>query len=156
MWRGFEVIMDNIVTSIWLRRVLVISLEFLFYFSSIIKTNSIWLRFEGEIPITHYLIGKNYPTSRLYDRIETVSNSMMENGLYQFHIEHRNYLANMKIEFELSQQHSSENDGGDLRALTMVQMIRPFYLVVGLLAMSVLVFIGEIIHFKWMTRRDEQ
>lgn len=79
---------------------------------------------------------------------------MMENGLYQFNLEHYKYTYNMKNGFKLSRERSNEDDDDELRALTMEQMIRPFYLTFGLLAISVLVFVGEIIYFKWMALRD--
>lgn len=79
---------------------------------------------------------------------------MVENGLFQFHLELNKYFENMKIRLNKHSSESVDDDDGDLRALTMEQVIRPFYLAVGLLAASVLVFIGEIIYFKWMARRD--
>lgn len=140
---------------VWVIR---IYLQHFLNFDFVVLKNSIsfYSHFEGEIPIKHSVIGKYYPTNRLRERIGNVSNSLMENGLYQFYLELYKQLNNMKIGFKLSRQQNSEDvdDDDNLRALTMKQLIRPFYLAFGLLAASVLVFIGEIFHFKWMTRRD--
>lgn len=82
---------------------------------------------------------------------------MIENGLYQLWLTNYKYLNNLKIAMELSRQHNSKCDHGnddDLHALTLDQMIRPFYLIIGLLIISLLVLIGEVIFFKWIARRN--
>lgn len=80
---------------------------------------------------------------------------MMENGLYQFYPAHYKYLNNLKTGFELSRQHNNSDDDIDYsHALTMEQMIRPLYLVIGLLILSLLAFFGEVIIFKWKARRE--
>lgn len=109
------------------------------------------IHFLGEIPVKHYLFGKHYPTDRLRKRIDKVSNSIMENGLYEWYLVQYKYLNDLKIGFHFLRQY---NKNDDLHTVNMEQMIRPFYLCIGLLIMSIFVFIGEIIVFKWKSRRD--
>ena len=101
------------------------------------------------------MIGNHYPTDRLRGRIDKVSNSMLENGLLHWHPEYYKYLNDMKTGFKLSREHDADDDDNDsLHSLTFEQMIRPFYLCIGLLIISILVFVGEIIISKWKARRD--
>lgn len=81
---------------------------------------------------------------------------MMENGLYQWYLQYYKYSNDRKTGFQLARKHNTKNEDDDLHALNMEQMIRPFCLCAGLLIVSIVAFIGEIIFFIWTTRRDRE
>lgn len=100
------------------------------------------------------MFGHYYPTDRLRERINKVSISIMENGLHEWYVAYYKYVYDMV----LSRQHNISNNANfdDLHSLTMDQMIRPFYFCIGFVILTIFVFIGELIIFKWKTRRDRK
>lgn len=102
------------------------------------------------------MLGRYYPTERLRERIDKVTSSVMENGLYEYFNSRYRFKKDIELGFPSARQHNSEVDDDDLHALNMGQMIRPLYIVIGLLILSILVFVGEIIVFKWKARCDRE
>lgn len=82
---------------------------------------------------------------------------MMENGLSEFYKSQYSFCKEVDLNYpsgpEYGKYNHRDDDDDDLHALTMDQMIRPLYIVIGLLITSILVFFSEIIFFKWETRR---
>lgn len=78
----------------------------------------------------------------------------MENGLVQFFFAYYTYYVVLNARSELQRLHKSDDD--DLHALTMNQMMRPFYFVVSLWIASIVGFVAEIVVFKWNARRQKR
>lgn len=74
--------------------------------------------------------------------------SMMENGLFEFSTSIFKFHLNREIYLRFSQF----DDDSDLQPLKMPQFIRPMILIYGLLSVTTLVLIGEIIVQKWNSR----
>lgn len=100
------------------------------------------------------MLGNYYLTERLRKRIDKLSLSSMENGLVQFFFTYYTYYVVLNARSELQRLH--KNDDDDLHALTMKQMMRPFYLVIGLWIASIVGFVAEIVVFKWNARRQKR
>lgn len=100
------------------------------------------------------MLGNYYLTERLRKRIDKLSLSSMENGLVQFFFAYYTYYVVLNARSELQRLH--KNDDDDLHALTMNQMMRPFYFVVSLWIASIVGFVAEIVVFKWNARRQKR
>lgn len=71
---------------------------------------------------------------------------MMQSGLHRFYTSLADYDRKLSREEYLS---AKKDDEDDLQALTMEQFKRPLMLLLSLCAIVVVIFIGEILVFKW-------
>lgn len=103
--------------------------------------------FLGEILNPLYLQSNRYAPERMLDRINRVTSSMMENGVHNF------YTSIVAFKSKIFQRiHYAQLPNDDMQALTAKQLIRPMILVFSLWGMAVILFIVEIIIFKWKKR----
>lgn len=67
-----------------------------------------------------------------------------------------NFAANS--EFYLSMRHATSNqsDTENVKPIILEQVKRPFMFCCSLWTVSILVFIGEILYFKWKIRRNRK
>ena len=109
----------------------------------------------GEISLTYYLENDGYVPTRMIDRIDKVTSSVMENGYYQFH----KSIADFKLKLRArmleiqNPMHTSDDDEDDFQPLTYENMRIPFMFLLYMYGLAVIVFFGEILYSKWTNRR---
>lgn len=108
--------------------------------------------FVGEINSQYYLESSHYVPKRLITSIDKATSSIMANGLHQFYMTFCDFKQKL-IERTHSYLQSDDDDDDDDQALTMKQLKRPLILLLGMCAITVLVFIAEIVVYKWNNRR---
>lgn len=80
-------------------------------------------------------------------KIDKATSTMMQNGLHQFYTN----FADFKQKF-LVREYLSEKDD-DLQALTAEQLKRPMILMSCLFGVAIVIWMAEIIIFRWKNRR---
>lgn len=73
---------------------------------------------------------------------------MMQSGLYRFYTSLADYDRKI-IEEEYLAANKDDEDEDDLQALTIEQLKRPLMLLLSLCGIVMVIFIGEILVFKW-------
>lgn len=106
--------------------------------------------FLGAVISPIYLESDHYIPDRTLQRIDRMTSSMMEYGLFEFYT---NFAA-FKQKF-IERIYLSEEDG-DPQALTMGQLKRPAILLVALCAFAAIILIVEIVIFKWQNWRQHR
>lgn len=100
----------------------------------------------GAISAAFYLQSDHYVPERLLNKIDKRTSAMMENGMHQFYTSFTNFLR------KLFARQFARSDDDDSQALTMSQLKRPMIFIFGLWGVAIIVFIAEIIIFKWKNR----
>lgn len=89
----------------------------------------------------------HYVPERMLNKIDKMTNSMMENGMNQF------YLSFTTFQRKLFGRAFVKPDEDDSQALSMSQLKRPMIVLLGLLGVAVIVFVAEKVMSKWRNRR---
>lgn len=104
----------------------------------------------------YYLESDHIAPKRIIDRIDKVTNSLMENGLYKFYASKAEFslkLLMRRNDINLGLYGDNHDDDDDFHPLTMQQMLRVMFILLSLQGIAILIFIGEILIFKWRERR---
>lgn len=99
--------------------------------------------FTGAVRYQFYLDSNRYISERFIKKVDTLTSSIMENGLYQFFVR----ISDFKRKFILRDDSSDDDD--DTEVLTIQQLKRPMILVFCLWSAAIFIFIAEIIVSKY-------
>lgn len=83
-------------------------------------------------------------------KINEATSSMMEYGFHQF------YTSIATFKQKLVDRVFLDQDDDDLYALTMAQLSRPLVFLLLLCGLASIVFVAEIINFKWRNLRNQR
>lgn len=119
----------------------------------LVKSNALFNRL-GEFYDRYFLTSNWYISERMIAKIDEVTDSMAEHGFYQFYhsiMEFKQKYIGQKFSRAIG---TNENEINDLRPIIIEQLRKPIIIALGLNAIAVIIFVAEILVFKWLQWRD--
>lgn len=105
----------------------------------------------GEFYDRYVLTSDQYISERMIAKIDKVTNSMAEHGFYQF------YQSWMEFERKfLSRSAGIFDVEFELKPITIEQLRKPSIIVLCLNGLAVVIFVAEILVFKWLKSRNRK
>ena len=112
-----------------------------------------WLKFSGTISVGYMLNSKNFIDDRTIQKVNRITRSMMENGMYEFY----NSYTHFQSKLHGHSKFIPEADDDDITPLTFQQMRRFMVFTLSLYGIAVLLFVcAEFFVFKWKNWRDRK
>lgn len=97
----------------------------------------------GTVRSQFYLSSDHYVPERFIQKIDTMTNTIMENGLHQFFMSFCEFSRKVILSSYLDEADEEE------QALTFEQLRRPMILVFSLWGIAATIFIAENMIFRW-------
>lgn len=109
----------------------------------------------GEFSDRYILTSEQHISERTISKIDEVANSMAEHGFYGFYQDIMDFKLKHLIG-RLAQVKGMIGDGVDLQSITIEQLRKPVVIVLCLNGIATIVFVIEILVFKWLKWRNRK
>lgn len=103
----------------------------------------------GEILDRYKLTSDRYISERMIAKIDKVTNSMAEQGFYQFY----HSISDFSQKWVFGK---FDKDEVDLQSITIEQLRRPIMIILLLNGIASILFVAEILIFKWLKWRNRE
>lgn len=106
----------------------------------------------GTIPVQYVLHSKNFISDRTMAKVDWITNSMAENGLYGFYSSAAQFSLNSRV----NRRHIGGFNDDEISPLAMQQFKRVMIFILCFNALAMIAFVTETLVFKWIMWRNRK